>query len=161
VPAGRPPKPTELKILQGDRSDRINTAEPKPSAVATLEPPVELAPRARPLWDRLAPDMARKRVLTDWDRETLANYCRAQAMADEAAMDVDKNGGWVTEVQKELPDGTIVYKTSRNPAYTVWREQVALTVTLGSHLGLTPAARTKITTREDKPKEKGAERLLS
>lgn len=157
---GRPPKPTALKVVHGDRKDRINRAEPVPSRARTLEPP-DLSERGRELWTRLAPDLAAKKVFTDWDRETLANYCTAQYRAEEANADLERNGTTCTTPVKELRDGTVVYELRKNPAYQVWRESVALTIQLGAQLGLTPAARTKITTKESDAKEGGADLLSS
>lgn len=157
---GRPPKPTALKMVHGDDKYRINQNEPVPSRAKTLEPP-PLSPRATELWTRLAPDLAAKKVLTDWDRETLANYCSAQWRAEEANADLERNGTTCTTLVKTLRDGTEVYELRKNPAFLVWKDSVALTIQLGAQLGLTPAARTKITTKGSDAKKEGADLLTA
>jgi P27 family predicted phage terminase small subunit len=73
--AGRPAKPTHLKVLHGDRDDRINHDEPQPAV--DVAPPFALTKAARAVWDRLAPDMQRKGVLTAWDVDLFAELCEA------------------------------------------------------------------------------------
>lgn len=73
---GPAPKPTHLKVLHGERQDRINTAEPQPDA-AEVVPPFDLGKKAQQVWDRLAPDLERKGVLTAWDVDLFAELCEA------------------------------------------------------------------------------------
>lgn len=162
MPAGRPPKPTALKVLHGDRKDRINLDEPKPRAADSLEPPRKLSRRGKALWRRLAQDMSRKGVVTDWDLETLQAYCQAFDFAEQAAEDVNANGMRVTTPVKELADGTVVYDLKKNPAFTAWREATMTMVSLAAQLGLTPAARTKLgSAKEAESAKKGADLLSS
>lgn len=53
VLAAREPKPTALKVLHGDRSDRFNREEPLPPE-SEVSPPAELSDDARAVWDPLA-----------------------------------------------------------------------------------------------------------
>jgi phage terminase small subunit len=78
----RPPKPTHLKILAGEREDRINRNEPTP-ARAPIVPPVELSDGARAVWDRLAPDLIAKHILTAWDLDMFGVFCDAVATYQE------------------------------------------------------------------------------
>jgi P27 family predicted phage terminase small subunit len=78
----RPPKPTHLKILAGEREDRINRNEPTP-ARAPIVPPVELSDGARAVWDRLAPDLIVKHILTAWDLDMFGVFCDAVATYQE------------------------------------------------------------------------------
>lgn len=80
--AGRPPKPTQLKLLHGDdkkNPGRINTAEPVPAAT-DVAPPFELTDAAQAIWDRLAPDRIDKKVLTAWDVDAFGLFCEALAI---------------------------------------------------------------------------------
>ncbi len=71
---GRPPKPTALRILQGNAGKRaINKEEPKPEAGAV--PPPWLGPDPRKEWNRLAPELERLGVLTVLDADALAVLC--------------------------------------------------------------------------------------
>ncbi|WP_337175388.1 P27 family phage terminase small subunit [Paludisphaera sp.] len=82
---GRKPKPTALKILDGDRADRINRAEPR-LPEADLDPPDHFCcdsdglDFAREHWDELAPMLASVGLLTEGDRPALALLCEAHAL---------------------------------------------------------------------------------
>lgn len=76
---GRKPKPTKLKVLQGNPGHRpINKNEPEFEA-ASLEPPAELmeaeaAPALRE-WTRIAPILGDIGLFTEADRTALLAYC--------------------------------------------------------------------------------------
>ncbi len=76
---GRPPKPTALKLLEGNPGKRaINHDEPKlPSAEST--PPKGLAGRARAVWKELASDMTTAGILKNGDGHTLRVFCEVVA----------------------------------------------------------------------------------
>ena len=73
---GRPRKPTHLKVLAGEREDRINRGEPLPTQSAIV-PPVQLSDGAQKVWNRLAPDLIDKGCLTSWDVDMFAVFCRS------------------------------------------------------------------------------------
>lgn len=70
---GRKPKPTALKILEGDLYT-INRNEPI-IPPGSLEPPGWLAPVAKYKWEELAPILSRAGLLTEGDRDALAMLC--------------------------------------------------------------------------------------
>ena len=59
------PRPNHLKTIDGQREDRLNRDEPIPEQGGVVRP-VELEADARAIWNRLAPDLIEKRVLTSW-----------------------------------------------------------------------------------------------
>lgn len=74
--AGRPPKPTALKLLHGNPGKRkLNDKEPKPPVGA--EPPAYL--KADPVllaeWKLEAPRLTRLGLLTEIDGDVLARIC--------------------------------------------------------------------------------------
>ncbi len=73
---GRKPKPNALKILDGTRSDRINSAEPQ-MPPAELDPPAWLDKTAVEHWHELAPILHQAGLLTAGDRQTLAVLCES------------------------------------------------------------------------------------
>jgi phage terminase small subunit len=81
--AGRPPKPTALKILNGSAAhhpERANLAEPMPDALTAIpEPPMALRGHARLAWNRLAREAIAMHVLTSADLDALAMGCLAFA----------------------------------------------------------------------------------
>lgn len=76
--AGRPPKPTALKLLTGNPGRRkLNESEPQPLGKA--KPPDWLSLEARKLWDTYAPRYEAMRTLTDADELAFANWMILQA----------------------------------------------------------------------------------
>ncbi|MFD7319546.1 hypothetical protein ACFV9D_00420 [Streptomyces sp. NPDC059875] len=53
---GPAPKPTALRVLHGDRKDRINTGEPQPDE-GEITPPVWLSNGALEVWRILADEL--------------------------------------------------------------------------------------------------------
>lgn len=137
--------PTNLALLRGEtRPSRVNHNEPKPD-LGEIVPPRELGRREQEIWDRLAPDMIRKGVLTAWDVDSFATFCQMVVVNADAAADVQLNGTSCTTVVRELSDGTVIYDLRKNPAWQVMRESAAAIVTLGGRFGLNPSDRSQLT----------------
>lgn len=74
---GPSPKPTPIRVLEGNPSRRpINENEPKPTDGTPPMPP-HLDRRARVVWRQIAPELSRLGLLTVVDGEALASYCTA------------------------------------------------------------------------------------
>lgn len=147
---GPAPKPTALRVLHGDRRDRINDAEPQP-AEGEVTAPEELSDDARAVWDQLAPDLIRVGVLTAWDVpafvmvcEVLARYRQATKLVNGSALLVQGPNGFV-----------------KNPALLVQREAEVTFAQLGARFGLTPSDRSQLKVEPPGASGQGAERLLS
>jgi P27 family predicted phage terminase small subunit len=136
---GRPRKPNHLKILAGEREDRINRNAPIP-AESDIIPP-DLSPQAQEVWDRLAPDLIDKGCLTSWDVDLFSAYCEAVATYHECR---DKMG-----------TDYVVQGSTRNsvpsPYWRVMQDCIAAMVKIGARFGLTPSDRAGIDTSENKP----------
>ncbi|WP_134663980.1 phage terminase small subunit P27 family [Amycolatopsis sp. CFH S0078] len=148
---GVKPKPTALKVLHGDRSDRINHEEPIPPE-GEVTPPEELSEDARAVWDRLAPSLVAVGVLTPWDMDAFVVVCEALARYKQATKLVNGSALLV-----QGPNGFV-----KNPALTVQREAETTFAQYGARFGLTPSDRTQL--KVDAPgavKGPSAERLLS
>ena len=90
-PGGRP-KPTSLKILEGNPGKRpINTLEPQPDSTIP-KCPAWLDAEAKRQWKRLAPELARLGLLTSVDGESLAAYCQAWSELRSATELLQKEG---------------------------------------------------------------------
>ena len=82
--AGRKPKPTAIKKLEGNPGKRkLNTKEPIP-AKGMPECPEWLLPEAKREWERLADLMNQMGVLTEVDMAAFAAYCQSYARWKEA-----------------------------------------------------------------------------
>jgi phage terminase small subunit len=138
--AGRPRKPRALKVLHGDRKDRINEREPQPAA-DDIVPPYKLDQDVQAVWDRLAPDRIAKKILTAWDTDAFAAFCEAIVLARQGAREA--SGPAVPGAPSPM---------SR------FKDAVGLCATLGGRFGWTPSDRQKLIVGEA-PREPGADLL--
>lgn len=151
MPAGRPPKPTALKLLHGDdkkNPGRVNRSEPVP-ADDRVEPTEELSVEARRAWDRLAPDLIRKGVLTAWDAQAFTTYCQTVAHYQEASRCLAVEG----MTARGAAGGVI-----KSPYWQIMRDAIGVMVTIGGRFGLTPSDRAQLSLGEAK-REPGADLL--
>lgn len=134
-----PRKPTALKVLHGtNRKDRANPAEPKAGMLrADAPPPDWLSERGREAWTDLLPLLRGMKVATVADPTALALLCDALAEYVEARSVVAEQGAiyWTrgkVEMQRTHPAVAI--------AQDAWRRAK----TMLSEFGLTPAARSRV-----------------
>lgn len=148
---GAKPKPTALKVLHGDRPDRINDAEPIPPE-QEVAAPEDLSDDARAAWDRLAPGLIAVGVLTAWDVDAFVVVCEALARYKQATKLVNGSALLV-----QGPNGFV-----KNPALIVQREAETTFAQYGARFGLTPSDRTQLKVDvSGASKGPSAERLLS
>jgi P27 family predicted phage terminase small subunit len=134
--AGRPPKPAQLKILQGTyRPDRASPGEIFPDPVDDLAPPAWLSEPAQEKWNELAPMLSRLGLLTECDLDILALYCSTWVKWQEAERAIQENGS-TTRAQSGYQQ--------ISPYVTIAKNALADLMRLGDKLGLNPAARNRI-----------------
>jgi len=141
---GPQPKPQHLKELEGNPGKRrVNRAAPKPTGDLTR--PDHLSDYAREVWDRIVAAMP-PRLYTGCDRELLAAYCEAADLHRRAVLAVREQGE-VTAGESGAP--------YQNPWVSIQNKQAQLLATLGTRLGLDPAARSSLAVQQDDaPKSK-------
>jgi P27 family predicted phage terminase small subunit len=150
---GPAPRPTALKLMRGERADRLNAFEPTPSAKPP-RCPRSLSPEARLVWRRLAPDIQRAGVLTAWDVDMFACFCNLVVIVDrarlllEAGLIVARRGPGPPTAQPE-PDLTARrgQGVTTNPAWRIYRDGIEQLRSLAQEFGLTPSARSRIRVR--------------
>jgi P27 family predicted phage terminase small subunit len=140
---GPPPKPTALRIYEGNRSHRpLNDREPTP---LTGEPPMprHLDALARKEWKRLTPLLLSMRVLSEADGLALANLCMTYSTLVQAQRLMLKAAkGSASPLLMKTPSGYI----QQSPLLGIINSQMAaLTVQL-REFGLSPASRTRVQT---------------
>ena len=142
--SGRKPKPTALKIIEGNRGRRpLNDREPQPRAVAP-EKPEWLTPFASAEWDRLAEEMAQvPGWLTAVDRAVLAAYCQAYGRWQQAEMAVSEHGQVFLKIFID-PSGTEHIEPKARPEVKIAKDERAAMKGFAVELGITPAARARI-----------------
>jgi P27 family predicted phage terminase small subunit len=147
---GPAPKPTNLRILHGDRADRINRNEPKPSDALPVCPPW-LDDDARKVWDYTLTELKTMRLATRADRDALAAYCTFVVQFERMTRLVNTTGALI----KGRKDGVV-----KNPAAQLQRDAAQMMARYAAEFGLTPRARAEITVTPDKSEDE-LERLLS
>lgn len=132
---GRRPKPTHLKIVEGNPGKRsLNRREPVPP-VEPVEPPSFLSPLARAEWDRVVPILDKMHLSSTADLQTLACYC--EAVADHI------------KARELLLNTTVLVKGQRgnlvkNPALQMARDAMNMIRMLAGEFGFTPSSRSRI-----------------
>jgi len=138
--AGKP-KPTNLKILEGNPGKRpLNLAEPQPELGAKC--PDWLSARGQTEWQRLAPVLENCGLLTLADQNTLAAYCEAFGNYVQATNEVQELCSLVEHGSHGTKVAAIVN------AQRIYADQM---LKWGSKLGLSASDRTGIKI-SDKPK---------
>jgi P27 family predicted phage terminase small subunit len=142
---GRKPKPTYLKIIEGNPGRRpINPNEPKPDRSKPVEPPECLSTRAREEWDRKAPELMRMGLLTSVDAVAFGAYCQAvgrtefaeKALAEMAAEDPKQRGALMVQ--------TALGNPIMNPYLAAANRAWADAVKYAAEFGMTPASRVRL-----------------
>ena len=132
---GRKPKPTAIKILEGNPGKRaLNLNEPQPPKKAP-SCPAWLNLEARREWRRLAPTMEMLGILTEVDRAAFAAYCQAYARWREA--------------EEKIKATNLIFKTpsgypQQSPYVGIAQQSMKIMKDFASEFGLTPAARSRI-----------------
>lgn len=149
--SGRRPKPTALRILEGNRSHSpINGNEPQPRPLSP-EKPDWLCKLGSLEWDRITAEMCE---IPGWlgqtDTAVLAGYCQsygrwrqAEALLEEHGLtyealvihDEDQRGG-----KPEMLQTTI----KPRPEVKIAKDERAAMLRFAIELGLSPTARVKI-----------------
>jgi P27 family predicted phage terminase small subunit len=117
-----------------------------------VTPPVQLTDDAQAIWDRLAPDMIIKNVLTAWDVDSFAAFCRAVALYNRAAAQVEYD-----DLVSDGYNGNPVV----NPAIRIMKTADDMMRATGQRFGLTPGDRAALKVDHGRPARSGAERLLN
>ena len=132
---GRKPKPTALKLLEGNPGKRpINEHEPVPPK-GTVKCPTWLEPEAKKEWTRLAPSLEAMGVLTQADLTAFAGYCQAYARWKEAEEFISQHGSIF-----QTPSGYV----QQVPQVSIAQQNLKIMQSFCSEFGLTPATRARI-----------------
>lgn len=132
---GRPPKPTALKVLEGNPGKSpLNQNEPKPEKKAP-NCPSWLLPDAKKEWRRLSKELEAMGLLTRIDMAAFAGYCQAYARWKEAEEFISKHGSIL-----KTASGYI----QQIPQVSIAQQNLKQMRNFCSELGLTPSARSRL-----------------
>ena len=138
---GRKPKPTTLKILNGNPGRRpLNAREPlAPAEVPDC--PDFLDEEAKAEWFRMAKILLDMGLLTRADRAALAAYCTAYSRWVTAERQVQRLGTIVKSPEKNFP--------MKSPYLTVADQALETMRKFMVEFGLTPSSRSRIRVPEN------------
>ena len=134
--AGRKPKPTVVKRLEGNPGRRpLNDDEPQPAESLSLDAPSYLDDCAAGEWRRLAEELQSQNLLTSWDEAVFASYCQCFSQWREASTMLEYQGS-IMQTDKgyrQVDPLVAIVKQSRSDMNKY-----------GSLLGLNPAERSRL-----------------
>ncbi len=132
---GRKPKPTAVKVLEGNPGKRpLNMLEPTPEKIAP-ECPSWLNDEAKAEWDRLVDKMVELGILTEMDMAAFAGYCQSYARWKEAEEFIEKHGTIV-----KTPSGY----WQQIPQVSIAQTNLKVMLKFCSEFGLTPSSRSRM-----------------
>lgn len=132
---GPPPKPTVLKLIEGNPGKRkLNSREPRPRP-ARPPCPKELDAGARKEWRRIVRELDEFGLLTNLDRAALAGYCQAWSDWLDAREKIAKYGK-LTKGAK----GNLV----KSPVVRLADDALTHLRALAAEFGFTPSSRTRV-----------------
>ncbi len=130
--SGRKPKPTALKLLEGNRGKRRIVKEPEPDG-QPLRPNWNDGEAIR-FWDRNVPQLTELGIATKLDQDALEMMCQTYA-------------AWLAAMQTDaVPDATKLFNS-------FWK--------IASCFGMTPADRTRLSFVKERTKENVAAKFLA
>jgi P27 family predicted phage terminase small subunit len=142
--AGRRPKPTKLKLLDGTQRGPVKSEPSLPAGVPPMPDRLQVDAVAMAQWHELAGILTRMGVLTLADGEALATLCEVHS-AEQSCLLQLRAGGAVMH--------TDLGGIKPNPAGPMYRSLVAQKASLLSEFGLTPSSRTKLATHIEVKKD--------
>ena len=142
---GRKPKPTAIKVLEGNPGKRqLNTNEPRLSQKKPPACPNWLEDEAKAEWKRLAKNLFELGLLTDLDVAAFASYCQAYARWKEAEEFITQHGSIVktkTGYWQQIPQVSIAHSNQK------------IMMQAAAEFGLTPSARSRMIAGDNKQAE--------
>ena len=134
--AGRKPKPTNLKILQGNPGGRpLNMSEPSPVS-AIPNPPQHLNTIALEEWERITGELYPLGLLSEIDMPALAAYCQCFARWVEAEEGIKKSGLII-----KTTNGNAI----QSPLVGISNTALQMMHKFLTEFGMTPVSRAKVT----------------
>lgn len=139
---GRKPKPTALKLIEGNPGKRpINDAEPEPEKVFDPAPPQSFNQLEATKWREMTAKLTASRILTVLDLDALEIYCREWVNLQDAIADVNARGKLL-----RLNSGGTMW----NPSWTQLKHSQSVCRSIMAEFGLTPSSRSSLVVQADK-----------
>lgn len=148
--AGRKKKPTNLTIVQGTfRKDRANN---KQKVKGDMQSDISCSPwldeEAKKEWQRVAPGLQSRGILTSVDRAALEAYCVAYARWQAAEKLIEEKGLTVATVNRD--GGKMIRK---NPAVGIAEDSMKIMRSFASEFGMTPSSNCSMNVTRQEPRD--------
>jgi P27 family predicted phage terminase small subunit len=152
MPAGRRPKPLEMKIVTGNPGKRkLNRQEPKFSGKPNA--PSWMPKEAKVEWKRVVDLLDDLDMLKGTDQAALAAYAVSYARWVSAEKIVDAEGQTVQEPIVNKAGEVVGTKTRRHPATIVAKDERQSMQRACSSFGFDPSSRSRVQMPEKKEKQ--------
>lgn len=134
---GRKPKPTKMKIIEGNPGHRsLPLDEVDPLVEDYLpDPPENLNESAQKEWRTMGPALHRLGLLTELDYPAFAAYCQAYAQWFEAVQGIKKTG-----IVIRTTTGNVI----QSPMVGIVNRSAELMHKFLTEFGMTPSSRAKV-----------------
>lgn len=148
------PKPTALKVLEGNPGKRaLNLSDGVNPRVEIPAPPKHLSPEARKEWKRITPILEELGLISGLDRAALGLYCQSVGRLSE--LETAFNGKVkLLQNEKGIDYADAVYQASYAVAPSGYAQQSVIVQLIRAartdvhrylmHFGLSPAARARV-----------------
>ncbi|HWX48138.1 MAG TPA: phage terminase small subunit P27 family [Roseomonas sp.] len=136
---GRKPKPSHLKLVDGNPGKREIPLDPLRLQSVEAEPPSYLDSYAREAWNQVVPPLVQKQLFTQLDHVALATWCAAYGQWRRAleALEAAGEDTYVTE-------GRMGKMIRARPQVGIANEAIRVMNAVGSNFGFSPAARLRL-----------------
>lgn len=154
---GTKPKPTALKVLEGNPGKRpLNKDEPKPKPI--MPPcPEWLHEDAKREWERISPELEQLGLLTVVDMAALSGYCESWAQYKKAIEFLHKHGE-TYPIKDE--NGKVKY-IQQFPQVSIANKALQNIKAFCAEFGLTPSSRSRMIVPGADNRDDDTESLLS
>jgi hypothetical protein len=153
---GPSPKPTGVRILEGNPSRRPLPANEPAYPPIDPRPPKKTSRQAKPFWEELVAEMVPANVLRSVDQRALWQLAEDEALLSEAYAGLWKTIKALQDKAKtegkELPGGplfALVSMTGGRLAMNAIRDLAARVIIERREFGLTPSSRTRVQASTD------------
>ena len=145
------PKPTELKVLEGNRGHRpVDLTATFRPAVGVPTMPRYLTREARKAWRRLSPELVRYNLLSKVHADAFAMLCQTigrlelieTALTKKQALLLEQGKDPTEALMASTPKGLLIQSVT----YQVLNREMEKLRTLIAEFGLTPAQQARVTT---------------
>lgn len=160
---GPAPKPTALKIKQGNPGKRpLNSNEPNPRAVTNTNPPkgLLLSAEAKSIWKDLAPKLRNFKMLTEADVYSFTRYCNLFAEVFTLQKTLKKLGTSYPVQKIDKSGDTYVSHYKVRPEYSLYIDLMKQLQIMEREFGLTPSSRSGLSVAIEEEEENGLVALL-